>query len=177
MADAAEITCPMCGFKNPADAGRCRSCGAKVEVFTADYTEEEEHARRHQQEDFRWSWALIAAVIYLLLQGIVLAALPRVIYSFDPQGLGGLGVSVLVWFIGGMLLAIVSPGRTYIEAPVGVVIAVVPVMAYIQAVTPEGFRPTLLAYVMSAMMGVMIALIGAFVGEKLESTLRPNAAK
>src|SRR5262249_53294475 len=26
-----EISCPMCGFKNPESVERCRSCGAKVE--------------------------------------------------------------------------------------------------------------------------------------------------
>ena len=53
----------MCGFKNPADLERCRSCGAKVEALATSYTAEEEYARRYQQEDFEWKWALIAAAL------------------------------------------------------------------------------------------------------------------
>ncbi len=166
-----EVTCPMCGFANPLDAGRCRSCGAKVEAYTTSYTSEEEYARRHQQENFRWSWALVAALLFLVLQGIVLAALPRVIHAFDPQGMAGLMVSIGVAFLGGIVLAIVSPGKTFIEAPAGAMIAAIPTLGYISLTTPDGFQPTLLAYIVCAMMGVMISLIGAFLGERIDDAL------
>ena len=168
MAAQEEVTCPVCGFKNPHDAGRCQSCGAKVEAYTAAYTSEEEHARRHQQEDFRWTWALVAALLLVVLQGIVLAALPRVIPAFDPQGMAGLMVSIGVAFVGGIVVAWLSPGKTFIEVPVGAMIAAIPTLGYISFTTPEGFQPTLLAYIVCAMMGVMISLIGAFLGERLE---------
>ena len=56
-----EITCPMCGFKNPESAERCRSCGAKVEEISASYSEDEARNRRYQQEHFEMKWALVAA--------------------------------------------------------------------------------------------------------------------
>lgn len=164
-----EVTCPVCGFKNPLDAGRCQSCGAKVEAYTAAYTSEEEHARRHQQDDFRWPWAMVAALVYVVLQGIVLAALPRAIPAFDPQGMAGLMVSIGVAFVGGIAVAWLSPGKTFIEVPVGAMIAAVPTLAYIALTTPDGFQPTLLAYIICAIMGVMISLIGAFLGERIEA--------
>src|SRR4051794_41081394 len=122
---ATEITCPMCGFKNAANVARCVSCGAKVESFGAgDYTEEEEAARRHQQETFEWKWAFIAVGVYLALQAIILVVAPMLISSFDPQGMPGLFISVAVWFVGGIVVGFISPGKTFLEPAVGALIAV-----------------------------------------------------
>jgi hypothetical protein len=166
MAAQDEITCPMCGFKNPAKQERCRSCGAKVETLTATYSAEEQHARRYQQEDFEWKWALIGAALFGGLQSVILGLLPRLIGSFDPQGLPGLMLSVPIFFLGGIALGIISPGKTFIEPAVGAMIATIPTLAMVAIRTPEGFEPTLLAYIVCAIMGVMTALFGAFVGEK-----------
>ncbi len=166
MAAQEEITCPMCGFKNPADQERCRSCGAKVEILAASYTAEEEYARRYQQEDFEWKWALIGAGLFTGLQLLALALLPLLIGSFDPQGLAGLLLSVPIFFLGGIALGIVSPGKTFVEPAVGAMLAAVPTLAIVSWRTPGGFQPTLLAYIVCAIMGVMTALFGAFVGER-----------
>ena len=97
---------------------------------------EEEEKRRYQQDDFRWSWALIAAVLFLALQGVILAVLPRFIYAYVPQGMGGLLVSIIVAFVGGVALALFSPGKTFFDAPVGATIAAVPTLSYIATTTP-----------------------------------------
>lgn len=173
MAEA-EILCPMCGGKNPADAERCRSCGAKVEALTSSYSAEEEHARRYQQENFEWRWAVRAAVVYLIAQTVILVGLPFVISTFDPQGLPGLLISVVVWFFGGIVVGFVSPGKTFIEPAVGALMAVIPTVTYLAVTTPDGFQPTLLAYIVTALLGVMISLFGAFLGEKMQMGSRPR---
>ena len=174
---AKEIVCPMCGFKNAASGARCVSCGAKLEVHTGgDYTEEEEAARRHQQEGFEWKWALMAFVVYLVLQVIFIGLLPLVISSYDPQGLAGLGISVIVWFFGGILVGVISPGKTFVEPAIGALIAVIPTVGYLMFITPEGFEPTFLAYIVGGLLGAMISLFGAFIGEKAQMTLRPRKA-
>ena len=167
----------MCGFKNPADQERCRSCGAKVEILTAHYTAEEEHARRYQQEDFEWKWALMGAGIFTVLQGLVLGLLPKAISSYDPQGLSGLMLSVPIFFIGGIVMGVLSPGKTFVEPAVGAMIAAIPTMGVVSIRTPDGFEPTLLAYIVCAIMGVMTALFGAFVGEKYQMTAAKSAPK
>jgi DNA-directed RNA polymerase subunit RPC12/RpoP len=167
MAAQDEITCPMCGFKNPAKQERCRSCGAKVEILAASYTSEEEHARRYQQEDFEWKWALLGAGLFTGLQGVILGLLPHVISAFDPQGLPGLVLSIPIFFLGGIALGIISPGKTFVEPAVGAMLAAIPTLTVVSMRTPPGaFEPTLLAYIVCAIMGVMTALFGAFVGEK-----------
>jgi hypothetical protein len=170
-----EITCPMCGFKNPESVERCRSCGAKVEEISASYSAEEEQRRRHQQDHFELKWALLASGVYLAAQLVILVGLPFVISSFDPQGLPGLLISVAVWFVGGVVVGLVSPGKTFVEPAVGALLAVIPTVSYLALTTPDGFQPTLLAYIVTALLGVMIALFGAFLGEKLQMSSRGPA--
>ena len=174
MATEAEVLCPMCGGKNPADAERCRSCGARVEALSAQYDSESEQARRYQQDHFEWRWAVRAAIVYLIAQAVVLIVLPRVISTFDPQGLSGLLISVVVWFVGGIVVGFVSPGKTFVEPAVGAMIAVVPTVTYLAITTPDGFQPSLLAYIVTAALGVMISLFGAFLGEKMQAGSRPR---
>lgn len=167
MADT--LTCPMCGFENQAGVTRCVSCGAKMEAFGAgEYTEEEALARRFEQDHFEWKWAGIACGIYLGLEVVALVVLPLIISSYDPQGLAGLGISVIIWFLGGMVMGIVSPGKTFLEPAVGAALAALPTIAYLRAITPEGFEPSMLAYVVACMLGVMISLFGAFLGERVQ---------
>jgi drug/metabolite transporter (DMT)-like permease len=168
MAAVKEITCPMCGFSNPPDRERCHSCGAKVESLAVQHTAEERHARRHQQEEFHWKWALIGAAVQLVLQAVVLAALPAAIHSFDPQGLPGLMVSVPVMFVGGVVLGLISPDKTFVEPAVAAMLAAVPTSLLVSMRTPQGFEPTFLAYIICAVMGIMMALFGAFLGEKVQ---------
>ena len=169
MAETAEITCPMCGFKNPADRERCQSCGARVEALSGSHGEDDSYARRYQQDDFEWKWALIATALFSTLQGVVLGVAPLAVASFDPQGLPGLMLSVPIAFVGGVLMGAISPGKTFVEPAVGAMLASVPMIAIISAITPDGaFQPTLLAYVICATMGIMMALFGAFLGEKIQ---------
>ncbi len=163
----------MCGFKNPADRERCQSCGAKVEALSSTYTAEELHARRYQQEDFEWKWALIATALFSVLQGITLGILPLMIRAYDPQGLPGLMLSVPIAFVGGVVMGAISPGKTFVEPAVGAMIACVPTIAIISTITPAGaFQPTILAYIICAAMGIMMALFGAFLGERVQMNKR-----
>ncbi|MBN1652699.1 MAG: zinc ribbon domain-containing protein [Deltaproteobacteria bacterium] len=172
-----QITCPMCGFKNPADAGRCRSCGAKVEEYSATYTKEEEDAKRYQQESFEWKWAFSSCGVYLAVQGLVLGILPLVITRFDPIGFGGLALSILVWFVGGAIVGLISPGKTFVEPAVGAILAVIPTVAFLAMITPSGFQPSLLTYIVGGVAGVMVALLGAFLGERVQMMTRGNAKR
>jgi hypothetical protein len=166
---AETVTCPMCGFANQAGASRCVSCGAKIEAFgLGEYTEEEWLARRFEQESFEWKWAGIACGIYLGMQFVTLVILPWIISSFDPQGLAGLGISVVIWFLGGIVMGLISPGKTFLEPAVGAALAALPTIAYQRAITPEGFEPSMLAYIVAGLLGIMISLFGAYLGERIQ---------
>jgi hypothetical protein len=171
MSTEREVTCPMCGFKNPESIERCRSCGAKVEELSTSYSDEEAYERRYQQDGFEWKWAIRSALAILAVQVVVLVVLPKVISTYDPDGVGGLLVSVAVYAVVGFFVGFVSPGKTFVEPAVGTMIAVVPTASYLAWRTPSGpFQPTLLAYIVACSLGVMLALFGAFLGEKLSGS-------
>lgn len=172
-----QVVCHVCGFKNAHDADRCVSCGAKLEELSADYSAEEEARRRNQQDGFEIKWAAIAFAIYLALQAIVLVALPAAIDAYDPQGFSALMVSVAVWFFGGIIVGWISPGKTFLEPAVGALIAVGPTVWWVISTTPsvpdemdlgEGFQLTMPAYIIGGLLGGMISLFGAFIGEKIQ---------
>ena len=177
--DNDQLTCHVCGFKNKADAARCVSCGAKLEALSGAYSPEEEAKKRNQQEGFEIKWAVLAVVVYLVLQGTVLVALPAVIDAYDPQGFSALMISVGVWFLGGILVGWISPGKTFLEPAAGALIAVIPTIWWLVQTTPSapehlggGFSLTMPAYVIGGMLGGMISLFGAFMGEKLQDLTR-----
>ncbi|MDQ3030979.1 MAG: zinc finger Ran-binding domain-containing protein [Myxococcota bacterium] len=181
MAVKDPIVCHVCGFKNGADAARCVSCGAKLEAVAADYSVEEEAARKNQQAGFEVKWVVAAFAIYFVFQAIALAVLPAIVPAYDPfQNVWGILISSLTWFIGGIVAGLVSPGRTFLEPAVAAVIAVIPTIAYLMWRTPgepgDGFDPSIMAYTVGGLIGVMVSLFGAFIGEKIQGATRGHRA-
>jgi hypothetical protein len=175
MAYKDSIVCHVCGFKNDPNAQRCVSCGARLEAVQVEYTAEEEAARANQQEGFSLLWVIVAFVVYVTLQGVIIGLLPMVIPSYDPQGFPGLAISVAVWFVGGIAVGFVSPGKTFLEPAVGALVAAIPTIVYLKWSTPDGFEPSLVAYVVGGLMGIMISLFGAFLGEQAQRATRGHA--
>lgn len=166
MADK-EIICTICGAPNDPKAVRCTACGAKIDILERELTAEEAHARRYQQESFEWKWVAISFAVYALLQAIALVLLPMVISSYDPQGLPGLLISAAVWFVGGALVGFISPGKTFLEPAVGALLAVVPTLLWLNHIA-DVYQLSLMANVVGGLLGVMVTLLGGFLGEKLQ---------
>ncbi len=180
MASKDQIVCHVCGFRNASDAARGVSCGAKLEAVSGDYSLEEEAARNHQQSGFAVKWLAVSCVIYFVFQSIALGLLPEVLPSYDPfQAIWGILISSFTWFLGGIVAGFVSPGRTFLEPAVAAVIALIPTVAYLMWRTPgepgDGFEPSMMAYAVGGLIGVMVSLFGAFIGEKLQSLTRGHA--
>lgn len=175
-----QIVCHVCGFKNAPEAQRCVSCGAKIDAVSVDYSAEEEAARENQQEGFSFVWVMAAFGVYLVLQAVVLVLLPMVISSFDPfggssGGVAALAISCVVWFFGGIVVGFISPGKTFLEPAVGAVLACIPTVLYTLSQAPPGLDPDLLQAFVLGVMGVMISLFGAFLGERVQARTRGHA--
>ena len=171
------IICSVCGAQNPANKSRCDACGAKIESLSSlDLSAEEKQAKRYQQDGFSWLWVVVAFMIYITLQAIALAALPLVIDSYDPQGLWGLLISAGIWFIGGIVVGAVSPGKTFIEPSVGAAIAVLPTIAWLMYIS-DWAELSLISYIIFGALGVMMTLIGALIGEKIQIRREDRAAR
>lgn len=176
MADKTVI-CPSCGFKNtlPLANHRCVSCGAKIEDLKRQLTKQEELERRYQQEGFSVAWFGISIVIMSVLTAAIVMGLPMVVPSFDFEGQAGMLVAIPVWFVGGMLVGLISPGKTFIEPVVAVFLIALPTAFLLfrgQTVkTMPGFM-----YVLMSAVGVLFTLIGAYVGERIQMGPPPKTA-
>ena len=179
--DKDQIVCHVCGFKNDSKSERCVSCGAKLEELSGAYSAEEEAKKKNQQDGFNFMWAGIALVVYLVLQATVLWALPMAIDSYDPQGGWALMISIGVWLCGGVIVGVASPGKTFIEPAAGALIAVIPTIWWLVQTTPAaperlggGFALSMPAYVAGGLVGAMVSVLGAFLGEKIQDLTRGN---
>ena len=69
-------------------------------------------------------------------------------------------------FFGAALINFVSPGKKFLEPPVGGFLAAIPTMVYLSSIA-DVYQLSTGAYVLGALMATMTALMGAFVGNLL----------
>lgn len=177
MATGKLVSCPSCGFsKNPPGSARCGSCGAKIEAMTkVARTREEELERRYQQEGVSLQWLFIAIAVQGVLTAALVFGLPRIVPLIDFEGGNGMIVCVPVWFLGGLLVGMISPGRTFIEPMVASFVVAIPTTFLLIQSQTVRTMPTFLYVVMSA-IGVMFTLIGAYIGERIQLGPPPKTA-
>ena len=104
----------------------------------------------------------------MVTQLFMLVLLPLFLKAYDPMGIMGMVISVAIWFVGGIVVGIVSPGKTFVEPAVGALLTLIPTISYLRWITPEGFDSSLLAYLVMGLLGAMWALFGSFIGEKVQ---------
>lgn len=161
-----EIECHVCGAGNPKDSERCRSCGARLSELASELSEEELYARRHQPDSFEIRWVFISFGLFLVMAALALALLPLVVPMYDPQGFAGIVITIILWFIGAAAINYVSPGKNFLEPPVGGLVAAVPTMIFLESIA-DVYQLSVGAYVLGTLMATMMALMGAFVGNLL----------
>jgi len=174
---AEEIECHVCGTSNPKDSERCRSCGARLSELASELTEEELYARRHQPDGFELRWVFISFGLFLVAAALALALLPLVIPIYDPQGFAGIVITITLWFLGAAAINYISPGKNFLEPPVGGLLAAIPTMIFLSSIA-DVYQLSSGAYVLGALMATMMALMGAFVGNLLRGDQpRPQPRK
>ena len=109
------IICPSCGFSNtaPLQNARCVSCGSTIDESSGVALSE--GSDRYQQQTFDVAWFGIAIGIASVLTGAIVLGLPKVVPLFDFEGSAGMMMAIPVWFAGGLLVGLISPGRTFME--------------------------------------------------------------
>jgi hypothetical protein len=165
---AGQIECHVCGAGNERGTDRCQSCGARLSELAAELTEEELYARRHQPDEFELRWVFISFGLFLVAAALALALLPMVITTYDPQGFPGIVITIVLWFFGAAAINYVSPGKKFLEPPVGGFLAAIPTMFFLSRIA-DVYQLSKGAYVLGALMATMMALMGAFVGNLLKN--------
>lgn len=180
MAAAApkSVICPSCGFKNapPPPNNRCTSCGAKMEALgRGARSREDELERRYQQEGFSLTWFGIALLVQAVLTAALVVGLPMVVTLLDFEGGNGMLITIPVWFLGGLLVGMISPGKTFIEPVVASFFVAIPTVFYLVRTQTVRTMPTFM-YVIMAAIGVLFTLIGSYIGERIQMGPPPKPA-
>lgn len=176
---AKTITCPSCGFKNPSPLQnqRCVSCGAKVEEDQeqkqSKLSRQEELEKRYRQEGFSPAWFGIALVIIGVLTVAVEVGLPMVLPFLDFEGSSGMLVAITVWCLGGCLVGLISPGRTFVEPVVAVFLLALPTAFWLYTGQTVKTMPAFM-YVLMSILGLLFTLVGAYVGELIQMGPAPK---
>jgi hypothetical protein len=165
---AEEIECHVCGAGNSKDSERCHSCGARLSELASELTEEELYARRHQPDGFEIRWVFISFGLFLSMAALALALLPLLIPVYDPQGFAGIVITIILWFVGAGAINYASPGKNFLEPPVGGLLAAIPTMIFLWSIA-DVYQLSTGAYVLGILMATMMALMGAFVGNLLRA--------
>jgi hypothetical protein len=175
---ARPVTCPSCGFsKNPPGSPRCASCGARIEELgKSRRTREEELERRYQQEGVNIQWLLIAFAVQGVLTAALVFGLPMVLTMLDFEGGNGMAVCIPVWFVGGLLVGMISPGRTFIEPMVASFVVAIPTTFLLIQSQTVRTMPTFM-YVILGVIGILFTLIGAYIGERIQLGPPPKPAE
>jgi len=177
MAAPKKIICPSCGFKNsaPLPNNRCVSCGAKIEDLKRLLSRQEELERRYQQEGFSLLWFVISIVIMFVLTAAIVMGLPMVVRALDFEGSAGMIIAIPVWCIGGILVGLISPGKTFIEPVVASFLVAIPTAFLLFRSQTVKTMPAFM-YVLLAALGVFFTLIGSYIGERIQMGPPPKAA-
>lgn len=175
---AKAIICPSCGFKNspPPANNRCLSCASSLETLgETARSREDELERRYQQQGFSLPWMVIAIGVQGLLTGALVFGLPSVVTALDFEGGNGMLVTIPVWFLGGLLVGMISPGRTFIEPVVAAFFVAMPTVYFLMRGQTVRTLPPFL-YVIMAVIGVLFTLIGSYIGERIQMGPPPKRA-
>ena len=76
-------------------------------------------------------------------------------------------VAIPVWFLGGMLIGLVSPGRTFIEPMLAVFLVAIPTAFLLYVNQTVKTMPAFMYILMSA-LGVLFTMIGSYIGERIQ---------
>lgn len=124
---------------------------------------------------FNVVWCLIAFVVLGVLTSAIVVGLPMVVPALDFEGSYGMAVSIPVWFVGGLLVGMISPGRTFIEPVVAALFVATPTAIYLYVSQTVRTLPEFM-YVIMALIGVMFTLVGAYFGERIQMGPPPRPA-
>jgi len=171
--DTETVLCAVCGARNEPTRQRCTACGARLGDLDEQGSVVGSDQGSKPPENIAWRWVGLAALGYAAAQALLLVVLPRVLPAYDPQGMAGLLLVVAVWAAGGVWFGAVAPAKTYFEPAIAAMLTALPSLAYLMHVSDVYELPPL-AYLVAALLGAMVTVLGAVLGDRLRAPSRPR---
>ncbi|HVK71443.1 MAG TPA: hypothetical protein VM694_43620 [Polyangium sp.] len=168
------VVCPSCGATNSPvpPSGRCVSCGASMDLGRS---RDDGGDGRRGSDGFSVTWAGIALLVQAVLTAAIVVGLPMVVSAFDFEGRYGMMIAVPVWFVGGILLGMISPGKTVAEPVVATLLVAIPTVFQLMKSQTVRTLP-LFMYVILAVIGVLFTMVGSYIGERIQMGPAPKRA-
>ena len=136
---------------------------------------QEELERRYQQEGFSPLWFGVSLVVMGVLTAAIVMGLPMVVPALDFEGSAGMIMAIPVWFVAGLLVGLISPGKTFIEPVVASFLIAIPTAFLLFRSQTVKTMPAFM-YILMGALGVLFTLIGAYIGERIQMGPPPKAA-
>lgn len=130
-------------------------------------------AGRYQQEGFSLLWFVIAVVVQAVLTAAIVVGLPMVVGKLDFEGYYGITVAVPVWFLGGFLVGLISPGKTFVEPVIASLLVAIPTVLFLKQTQTVRTLPVFM-YLVIAAIGVLFSLVGTYMGERIQMGPTPK---
>ena len=162
--------CPLCGAPNSviAPGAHCQSCGGRMlESRRPSRHDEIVDRGGYHQEGFSATWCGISLGVVGILTAAIVVGLPMVVSALDFEGSAGMMLAIPIWFVSGMLVGLISPGRTVLEPVVATFLVAMPTAFLLFNGQTVKVMPAFMYVLMSA-LGILFALIGSYVGERIQ---------
>jgi|GEM_PF-5981362 len=145
-----------------------------MDAHRSSRSDVDEYGRR-SADGFSIVWCGIALLVQVVLTAAIVIGLPMVVTALDFEGRHGIMVALPVWFVGGVLLGMISPGKRVIEPVFATLIVAAPTVWHLVRIQTVRTMP-LFMYVILAFVGVMFTMIGSYLGERIQMGPPPNRA-
>ncbi len=166
------VICPSCSFSNPPNTeGRCASCGALLDGGADPSTPQGED--EFKQSAFSPLWFGLSILVIGTLTGAIVFGLPMLVPLFDFEGMAGMLIAIPVWFLCGLVVGLVSPGRTFAEPVAATLLVAVPTALQLIRNQTVKTMPVFM-YVLLSLVGLLFCLVGSYTGERIQSGPAPK---
>jgi hypothetical protein len=129
-------------------------------------SETDEYGRR-AADGFSVLWCGVALLVQVVLTAAIVVGLPMVVPALDFEGRYGMMVAMPVWFVGGVLLGMISPGKRVMEPVLATLVVAGPTVWHLLRTQTVRTMPFFM-YVVLAFIGIMFTMIGSYLGERIQ---------
>lgn len=111
----------------------------------------------------------------VVLTAAIVVGLPMVVSKLDFEGRYGMMIALPVWFVGGVLLGMISPGKRVLEPVIATLLVAGPTVWHLMRTQTVRTLP-LFMYVILAFIGILFTMIGSYLGERIQMGPPPKRA-